>query len=221
MPNTRIRDEWEPMVMEIIADLGPRTGPTPILRELKDRVERLRKSGEQFPNDYPSTRTIQRIKEDITPKELREYESFRWPESMKAGSLPWEASAATLELLGYWRRQSHRRTSVRLARWHWYATQAAPDLPILLPEPLSGRLAIALLLSDWELRENTPQSDKDAIEAYLSYAPWRNGDNKKLYLEALGQGDFPPVPPRAVQASISVDTTAGVRTSGVKGPARS
>jgi hypothetical protein len=45
MPNTRIRDQWEPLVKQIIADLGPRAGPTPILRELKDRVEQLRRGG--------------------------------------------------------------------------------------------------------------------------------------------------------------------------------
>jgi hypothetical protein len=219
MPNIRIRDEWEPMVKEIIADLGPRTGPTPILRELKDRVERLRKSGEQFPTDYPSTRTIQRIKEDITPEELREYESFRWPESMKAGRLPWESSAAALELLGYWSRQSHRRTSVGLARWYWYVTQAVPDLSMLSDDPeLPGRLAIALLLSDWESMQSTPQGYTDAVEAYLSYAPWRNDDNKRLYLEAIQRNDFAPVPPRAVQSSpIAVGAVPGVQVTGVKG----
>ena len=96
MPNIRIRDKWEPMVKQIMADLGPRAGPTLVHRELLSRVEAMKKRGEQVSDDYPSPRTIQRIKDDFTPEKRREYERFRWPESMEAGALPWEAAGLAL-----------------------------------------------------------------------------------------------------------------------------
>ena len=88
MPNTRIRDKWDQLVKQVMADLGPRAGPTPIRRELVDRTEGLRRRGVNVSSDYPSTRTIQRIKDDFSPEERREYQRFSWPESMELGALP-------------------------------------------------------------------------------------------------------------------------------------
>ena len=100
MPNTRIRDQWEPMVKQVLADLGPRVGPTPVLRELIVRAGELRRHGTTVSSDYPSPRTIQRIKDGLTDEERREYQRFTWPTAMESGTFPREASAAALELLG-------------------------------------------------------------------------------------------------------------------------
>jgi hypothetical protein len=158
MPNTKIRDEWEPLVKQIIADLGPRAGPTPILQELQARVRRLRASGAKVPARLPSTRTVQRIKEDLAPEELQEYERFHWPQSMESGALPWAAGRAALELLEiqmdmhlcfrhelrkYVKEQGDARNltqglsasppTVRTVRWYWRLSQVAPDLPKVMP----------------------------------------------------------------------------------------
>jgi hypothetical protein len=225
MPNTRIRDKWEPLVKQIIADLGPRAGPTPILRQLKDRVENLRRGGAQVSTDYPSTRTIQRIKDEFTPEEQREYERFRWPESIEAGVLPWEASAAALELLGIQMNMNQYaqiarangvqhfappevRPSMRLVRWYWRVTHIAPDLPVYSPIPGvvpdgPGRYDIAKALAVCEAAGAMPQRLRDAVEAYLAYAPWRTGTGAVIgYLMAVDSGQIPRLTSKELYSAL-------------------
>ena len=63
----------------------------------------------------PAARTISRIRKDEWPlveeKDRARYRTFYWPESTERGDLPWEASAAALELMGYLR----ERFSIQLA----------------------------------------------------------------------------------------------------------
>ena len=93
MPNTRIRDKWESLVKNTVAD-HRKWGPALILRDLKVKAEKL-----GMGDDYPSPRTIARIKDDMKPEDVKAYSSFRWPESMEEGALPWEAAPSGLELL--------------------------------------------------------------------------------------------------------------------------
>jgi hypothetical protein len=137
MPNTRIRDAWEPMVKQIIADMGPRTGPTRIRKRLIQWADEMRKRGDHVSTDYPSERTIQRIKEDLTDDELQEYRRFTWPKSMEY-ALPWEASNAALELLAYLHVLGAGRPSIRIVRWFWRVSQALPNAR------LDQRLALTL-----------------------------------------------------------------------------
>jgi hypothetical protein len=218
MPNTRIRDQWEPLVKSIVAD-NQKWGPRRVLGELRNRAET-----QGLASDYPSERTIQRIKDDITPEEIIEYRSFHWPESMGRSGLPWEASESALELLEVHReanpfmrylesqaelpfadngrqplgmRWGHRPT-VRLARWYWRVTQAARDLPaetqslvLLRPIHIPGRYDIAVLLAEWEGRSDAPQSLRDSVEAYLTFAPWRGTERAIEYMAEVERGRIP------------------------------
>lgn len=165
MPNTRIRDQWEPDIKGIVAD-HPKWGPHRICEEL---LSRARDAGEENP-DLPSERTIGRIKKKLTPTELMEYKTFHWPQSMESGSLPWEASAAAFELLRakkpskaapflddglfhttYFTRRLLGRPTVRQVRWFWRVTQAMPRPRGAKPEAyLYSRRAIVQLLLIWE-----------------------------------------------------------------------
>jgi hypothetical protein len=215
MPNIRIRDKWEPMVKQIIADLGPRAGPTPILRELKERVERLRRSGAQVSTDYPSPRTIQRIKDDLPREELREYERFHWPQSMESGALPWAAGRAALELLGFQRamnlllrtyqEKGDARTTgfdlrtenpnVRVVRWYWRLSQVAPDLPLVCTEDsvmvryqFPSRYHLAYALAAHEAAGTTSKKFLSRVEAYLAFTPWQNERAADVYRHAVDRG---------------------------------
>jgi hypothetical protein len=215
---------------------------------LPDRevATRLQQEGEKLGrDDYPALRTVNKYHkkyiDEVDPEIKEGYREFRWPESMEQGALPWEASAAVLELLAI---REHRdefpkflmaqgdksfravpimgRPSIRLARWYWHITQAAPDLPgdlvnqvfrgkmpdLLIEDLTTGkaweharknrmpsRYDIASTLATWEAAGTSPpQGLRDAIELYLAYAPWRNFDNKIKYNIVVDSGDIPRLP---------------------------
>ena len=88
--------------------------------------------------------------------------------------------------------------SVRLARWYWRVTQAAPDLPATsafsdyLPGiDIPGRYDLAVVLAEAETDINTPQRLLDSVEKYLSYAPWRSDVGAIEYKVAVEQGRIP------------------------------
>ena len=173
MPNTRIHDQWAQMVKSIVAD-HEKWGPKRILDEVRSRAERF-----GLTKDYPSQRTIQRIKDDITPDERIEYGSLHWPESMDRGDLPWEASASALELLFILHSLKEGRPNIRLAKWFWRVSRAAPDAT---PEK---RLHAARLLSIWEALGQSQREAKEGIEWFFAYAPWRSIDRAQEYTDAL------------------------------------
>ena len=126
MPNTRIIDEWKGGIYEIKANY-PRYGPDRILAKLKER--------EPDRTDYPSSRTVGRALkdfQDMQPEEQDQYRYFYWPETMEAGTLPWEASRSALELLGHMEDIGPRggRPTIRYVKWFWRLTQVAPDASI-------------------------------------------------------------------------------------------
>jgi len=153
----------------------------------------------------------------MTEEEQRQYQYFRWPESMVMGLLPWEASSAALELLEVRKSDPYvrfidattekppessgtgwGRPSVRLARAFWHITQAAPDLPAL-PEIsefppymlISGRYDIAVVLAEWEAGVDAPQRPRDAMEKYLAYAPWRSIERALIYASQVEHEQIP------------------------------
>lgn len=153
----------------------------------------------------------------MTEEEQGQYQFFRWPESMEMGLLPWEASSAALELMEVHRSvdpekrlqeksgrplesryTGWRRPSVRLARWFWHLTQAAPDLPVVSEESefppymrLSGQYEIAVVLAKWEAGADAPQWLRDAIEWYLVSAPWRSPGRALEYAARVDRGQIP------------------------------
>ncbi|MDA1129452.1 MAG: hypothetical protein O2913_12250 [Chloroflexi bacterium] len=123
-------------------------------RAVADLMEGLGK--ELGRDDYPAVRTVNKYHaeyEGLPDAVKAGYKEFRWPDSMQV-LLPWEASAAALELLDVrrkadpfiryleqleekgeetWQVPGMRwgRPSVRLVRWYWRVAQAVPDLPAL------------------------------------------------------------------------------------------
>jgi hypothetical protein len=191
MANTRIRDMWEPMVKQAIADMGLRTGPVSIRNKLIMLANDMRKRGESVPADYPSPRTIQRIKEDLTTDELIEYQRFSWPESMVQGGLPWEASSAGLELLAFLDVIGVRhRPPVRFVRWFWRVTQAAPNARKDL------RVSAA---ADLARKEALGEPFDRGIEWWMAYMQFPNDEErsnlyKKAHSRPLNDSPIPKMP---------------------------
>jgi len=138
---------------------------------------------------WPAARTIRRILDEewskLTPDQRREYEYFRWPESMEDGSLPWEASAAGLELLRAFSRL--RRPPVRLARWFWRVTQAAPGAGIPARLQAAAQLAIEEALGTTQERR--------AVEWFLAFQPWRSEEDRAEYEDAQQSTSCEPIAP--------------------------
>jgi hypothetical protein len=132
------------------------------------------------------------------PQDLAEYRDFYWPESMERGDLPWDASAAALELLGFVvdGETPRGRPSARLAKQFWRVTLAAPDATA------DKRLQIAALLSMWTANGQRHRNEVRGIEWYLAFAPWRSARNREQYDSILGkseegqyQASVEPIPP--------------------------
>ena len=151
--------------------------------------------------DPPSTATVRRILvrrwDGMTDEDRTMYRRFHWPQSMERGALPWDASAAALELLGLRHLWAHGRPSIRLVRWYWRVAQAAPGLPPFTgTEPdMPGHFQIAAHLAAWESVKDVPQHHRDAVEMYLAYRSWRSLHDYSYYIDALGSGLVYEIPP--------------------------
>jgi hypothetical protein len=139
-----------------------------ILEKAEKKVDDHRK---QIAGKVPSARTVSRIMKEFDPspeEEKAQYRHFYWPESMERGDLPWEASAAGLEILaslGHARWASvgrglpeSARPSIRLVKWLWRITLVAPG------SGFTERYRCAVLFSDWEGEGDRPLSDVRALE---------------------------------------------------------
>jgi len=129
--------------IEEITENNPRLGPKAVLQ----RLEKDPECAGQDEKNWPSESTVGRIQRKFRQKpdeERRLCRWFYWPESCERGDLPWEASEAALELLRFWQRGSPTtRPSVRLARWFWRITQAAPNASDFERRHYAGWLAAA------------------------------------------------------------------------------
>ena len=196
MPNTRIRDKWETLVKTTSAD-HPRWGPSRILQRLKEVAKK-----EGLGDDYPSQRTIGRIKDGMTPEDLKTYASFRWPESLEERALPWEASGAGLELLMLLDTNGIReRPPVRLVKWYWRVREACPDATLAL----SFDIAYGLMLRDdrkepmdrgteWLLAYHQILKGRSPLQVNPLVKPKDAGTHEEfvgLYRKALDRQDGP------------------------------
>jgi hypothetical protein len=76
------------------------------------------------------------------PEHIREgYRQFVWPDAMENGSLPWEASRVSLDLLDWAEKHSLTPPTVAITEWFWRATLALPGTPLGL------RLRVAVTLA--------------------------------------------------------------------------
>lgn len=141
------------------------------------------------------------MKED----QLREYRHFYWPESMKRGDLPWEASAAALELLMFLDYNGVRaRPSVLLVKWYWRVRAASPDMS----RGVSFDIAVGLTRQE----ENGEPPGLRGAEWHMAYhhVPQVEGrddpleERKKRYREARDREDDPIPPYYAGGLSISM-----------------
>src|SRR5437867_368314 len=119
MPRPPIARYWIERVRAIVEN-DPRLGSPRITKRLEQEGAAIGR------DDYPSERAVSRIKEKhrAAPlEERREYRLCRWPESMERGDLPWEASAAALELVCWL--APLEPLPIRLVKWYWRVTLAA------------------------------------------------------------------------------------------------
>ena len=198
MPQRPIPDVWRQEVKRVLAEHYGDISVRHILLRLKDVARELEKSDDpdlrSLAREYPSERTISRIKAGEWPQmsetEQAQYRTFYWPESMERGDLPWEASASSLELLGWVARppleDAYGRPTVRVAKWFARVSMAVPDLG------LQRRHELAIEFAAWEVMGY----EEDAVrgwEVYLFWAPWRSPERQQEYDEAI-EKEIVPLP---------------------------
>lgn len=135
--------------------------------------------------DYPGQRTIERLVKEHRARpepEQREYALFRWPDSMEAGALPWEASRAGLDLVRRYEAEGWRRPTVASVRWYWRVMQAAPGIPADAAQRIAVRFQTNRDLARLGLKE---MWDTSRAELALVYEPWRNQDHRAIYAERI------------------------------------
>ena len=184
MPQQRIPDYWRRRVLSHLASTG-RTSDRKICQRLENEATELKEHSDSLmralADRVPSERTIGRIRQHewnrLLDAEQAQYREFYWPESMEAGDLPWEASAAALELLGAMAmNQPFRRPSLRAIKWFWRICQASPEAP------LDVRMELALGLMATEVK--TEPDKVRGIEWFVVHGAWRNGEAWDQYNRA-------------------------------------
>jgi hypothetical protein len=195
MPRPKVDQDWVTVIYTLKAN-EPKLGARAILTKL----QKARKDA-GISEKCPGLRTVGRYLKEwpgLPEEERRLYRDLYWPESFERGDLPWEASAAALELIQVWgggprllmispeaRRHltPSARPSVRLARWFWHVTQAAPGAPAFERRHVAGWLAAA---------EAVGSDVRRVAEDWLWYAPWRSEEAQAAYEKALADGTIPP-----------------------------
>lgn len=158
-------------------------GAPRIYKELSQEAAR---GGYELPISESTVTRILRNDWVKLPEEKRwQYRHFYWPESMERGYLPWEASAAALELLGYSLSLNPRmRPSIRMVKWYWRITTATPGMPAFskswTEEPC--RELFARLLSVWEseVLGQAPEEEIRKLERRLAWEAVPHGIKQLL-----------------------------------------
>ena len=195
MPQPPIHQFWKDRVKHHLGKgQKPPLGPAVIQRILIEESAKLDSNLRAEYGSAPSVRSIARIRESewvpLPEEEKVQYRYFYYPESMERGELPWEASAACLELLGSIFISAatglgDRRPTIRLALAFWRITLAAPDLNV------NKRLRYARMWSGWQALGSTAnQQDLRPLEARLAYGPWRSKEAEDAFMKAGNMGDF-------------------------------
>jgi hypothetical protein len=157
--------------------------------KIRGELERKKRRGEipESAGSVPSRRKISNVLQefrDLPREEKQPYDVFKFPESMQAAVLPWEASRACLDLLAWQYKENRDRPLVGLAQCFWQITQAAPDADIQTRLEISSKLRLSEIIgcSGEFLR---------GLEWFLAYAPWRNERNKVEYEKAVNSHTLP------------------------------
>ena len=181
MPRPRIARGWKEAIWSIVANppANERLTDQAIVKRLKAVAPRIGRT------DVPSARSVGRVRKEFfeQPEQVRrEYHRLHWPESMENGSLPWEASAAALELL---RMPAKGRPPARLVKWFYRLTLAVPDAP------LKDRKNRAIFLAMNEAADTSNPRGSETVEGWMIYQPWTSADAKLKYEEAILAGVVP------------------------------
>lgn len=187
MPRPKIDQRWRDAIRNFKAN-------EPALSSSAIHTRLAEIAAKQGRDDWPSERTIRRILKEFPglPHEQQiEYSHLAWPRVAEQGAVPWEASRAVLELLGYCRVQfPDYKPTVHLGKWYWRTTLAAPDINT------ERRFGIALDLATLDAGQpadtwtggivETPSERRLRIEEYLANAPWQSEESMKAYIEGHG-----------------------------------
>lgn len=202
MPRRPVDAYWRERVRQLVEN-EPGRSPRSIAALLAREGRARQRYG------WPSERTVRRLRDEHRARsepERAHYREVRWPETMEQGALPWEASAALLELLRQ-RASFNTRPTVREARWFWRVTQAAPDAPVRSRATLAGWLAAWEALGAGEI----PEVEVRRVEGYLSYRPWTD-QGAIAYEAAVTEGRALPCPPAGMDLPIENDEQQTVET---------
>ncbi len=159
------RPKSDPWYRSIAFDLwgtNERLSTAAVMRGLEKEAEKVGRT------DSPSESTVRRWREEfrqLSAAQRLDYGLARWPDAMESGALPWEASASLMELLTHALAKG-APPSVRLARWHFHVSLAAPDAP------WHERLRVSGYLTALEMIGSISDKDRRAAEGYLAFKPW-------------------------------------------------
>lgn len=175
MPRPPIERGWREAIFSIVANPTPneRLTDQSIVRRLREVAPRIGRT------DVPSPRSVGRIRKEfgeLDEEDRRDYYRFHWPASMEDGSLPWEASAAALELL---RMPTKSRPTISLVKWFYRLTLAVPDAPV------EDRKNRAIFLAMNEAADSPSPRAKETVEGWMIYQPWTSADAELEYQEAI------------------------------------
>jgi hypothetical protein len=185
MPRPGTSNDVKRHVWELVEN-DPKMSAGRILIALRARATKTR-----IQLTLPTERTIARIKKDFVtkqPEERRPFHYFSWPEAMESGAVPWEASAAMLDLLQMFRQKDFDRPMIGTAAWFWRITQARPDLDIARRFDLANRCALL------EAQDQKPGDAFQGVEWFLAMAPWRSKKALQEYERVVRAGEIPALP---------------------------
>jgi hypothetical protein len=198
LPQPPVAQHWRILIHKaVLAD--KLTRPTEIHVRLQEAAAEAARRGED-PGRVPSLRSIERIRKealDAEPAVQARYTAFAWPEALEDGHLPWEASSAVLELLGWLTEQGHARPAIDEGLWYWRATLAAPGTPVELRWGVGRAMAT---FSRWGVPARY-------IELYLATRPWQSVQRAIAFEERAW-----PAQDEVLTSALSQPDDAMVRT---------
>jgi hypothetical protein len=175
MPNTPI-DPWYVARIRTYAEEGHR--PPAITRMLEEEA-----SKEGRKDSPPAERTVRvyyTAHMNASPKERREWAYFHWPEAMRQGLLPWEASRLALDHLRFRAAEGRQRPTVQEVRWFWQLRLASPSIPDDRADWWASGLASLEFVAR---QQGKPLSVEPSIEWMLACEPWAASEGLQLYTD--------------------------------------
>jgi hypothetical protein len=162
----KLNDYWIDWMRAQFAN-EPDLPPKRIEQQAKEQAETWPEEEEEEPRPGkpPALRTIYKYMGEfggLAEGVRKGYQPFSWPESMEEGLLPWEATAATIQLLIWTQEHGLWPPPVSLVQWFWRITLAIPDAP------LGERLRVTATVASY--REAGQIVPEDVVQLLVSPA---------------------------------------------------